>query len=467
VAEFEDVRDRLLAKLGVETPRLEMYDNYFEGEQPLKFLAPALQQQLGDKIAEVVINVPRFGVEAYDNRLDIQGFRFPGIPNADDALWGVWQANDGDSLAQQAHRESLALGRAYTIVGEGEDDIPLITAESPFEAIHEDDPRTHEVKYGVKRWTDEDKTIWVDFFHPYGRQTWFQTEKAKSYTLERSLTEENDFNLCRMVPLINDPRMLGRVKGAKGFDQRLGRSVFHDVIGPVDALNKTLTDLLTSAEFHAMPRRWATGLNEDDFVDEASGAQLETYSLVAGRLWATESEKAKFGQFDEADLKNFHETARLWLQLAGTLLALPPHYLSFESQTPPSADAIRSSEAQLVKRAERKQSTLAGRWERVQRLVLLTQGRPDSLELRRIETLWTDPATPTVAQRTDATVKLFTAKDGAGRSLITAEQAREDLGYSPEQRKRMKDYDAGDMDSALDAAIQVAAERESAPPISV
>jgi hypothetical protein len=463
MAEFEDVRDRLLAKLGVETPKLESYDDYLDGEQPLKFLAPALQQQLGSKIAEVVINIPRFGVEAYENRLDVEGFRFPGKQDADDDLWGIWQANDGDSLSQQVHRESLALGRAYAIVGEGEDEIPLITAESPFEAIHEDDFRTHEVKYGVKRWTDEDKTIWVDLFHPYGRQTWFQTEKAKKFTLENSLTEENDFNLCRMVPLINDPRILGRVKGAKGYDQRLGRSVFHDVIGPVDALNKTLTDMMTSAEFHAMPRRWATGLNADDFVDEASGAQMETYSLVAGRIWATESEGAKFGQFAEADLKNFHDTAKLWLQIAGSMLALPPHYMSFDTQTPPSADAIRSSEAQLVKRAERKQSVLAARWERVQRLVLMTQGKPDSLELRRIETLWSDPSTPTIAQKADATVKLFTAKDGAGRSIITADQARQDLGYSQEQRNRMTAYDRGDTDAALSAAIQVATERETAP----
>jgi hypothetical protein len=322
------------------------------------------------------------------------------------------------------------------------------------------------VKYGVKRWTDEDKTIWVDLFHPYGRQTWFQTEKAKKFTLDNGLTETNEFNLCRMVPLVNDPRTLGRVRGAEGFDQRLGRSVFHDVIGPVDALNKVLTDMMTSAEFHAMPRRWATGLNVDDFVDEASGAQFETYSMVAGRVWSSENEKTQFGQFQEADLKNFHDTAKLWLQLAGTLLALPPHYLSFESQTPPSADAIRSAEAQLVKRAERKQSTLSGRWERVQRLVVLTQGRPDTPELRRIETLWTDPATPTKAQKTDAAVKLYTAKDGAGRSLIPAEQTREDLGYSPEQRARMAAADLGDTDSALSAAIQLAAERESAPALT-
>jgi hypothetical protein len=459
VAAIEDVRDRLLAALAAETPKLALLDDYMEGEQPLKFVAPALQQQLGGRVADLIVNLPRFGVEAYENRLDVQGFRFPGSESADKRLWSIWEANDGDFLSQQAHRESLALGRSYTIVGEGEDDIPLITAESPFEAIHEDDPRTHEVKYGLKRWTDEEKTVWVDVFHPNGRVTWRQAGKDKKWVLDSS--EDNDFNLCRMVPLINDPRILGRVRPGRP-DQRLGRSVFQDIIGPVDALNKSLVDMMVSAEFHAMPRRYATGLNADDFVDEATGEQMDTWSMVAGRMWATESKDAKFGQFAEADLTNFHNTAKLLMQIASMMLALPPHYLSFVGDNPASADAIRSSEVQLVKRAERKQSILSSRWERVQRLVLMTNGEPDGPKLRQIETLWRDPSTPTVSQQADATVKLFTAKDGAGRSIITADQAREDLGYSPEQRARMAAYDLGDTDAALSAAIQVASERESA-----
>jgi hypothetical protein len=459
MAAIEDIRDRLIAALAAETPRLEVLDNYMEGEQPLKFLAPALQQQLGGRIAELIVNLPRFGVEAYENRLDVEGFRFPGDESADADLWAIWQANDGDFLSQQAHRESLALGRAYTIVGEGDDDIPLITAESAFEAIHEDDPRTHEVKYGLKRWTDEEKTNWVDLFHPNGRITWRQGEKQKGW--KQDSEEVNDFNLCRMVPLLNDPRVLGRFRPGK-FDQRLGRSVFQDIIGPVDALNKSLLDMMVSAEFHAMPRRYATGLNADDFVDEATGQQLDTWSMVAGRMWATESKDAKFGQFAEADLTNFHNTAKLLMQIASMMLALPPHYLSFVGDNPASADAIRSSEVQLVKRAERKQAILSTRWERVQRLVRMTQGEQDGPKLRQIETLWRDPSTPTLQQQAEATVKLFTARDGAGRSIITADQAREDLGYSPEQRARMAAYDLGDTDAALSAAIQVASERETA-----
>lgn len=459
MSDVEDVRDRLIKSLRRETPQLVKNDNYFEGEQPLRFLSGELQEQLGSRIAELVVNLPRFAVDAYEQRLDIEGFRIGGNESSDDELWKIWQYNDGDLLSQQVHREGLALARAYTIVGEGDADVPLITAESPFEAIHEDDARTHEVKYGLKQWQDEDKTRWVDLYHPNGRVTWFKAVKQTGWSFDSE--EQNDFNLCRMVPLVNDPRVLGRYRPGK-FDQRLGRALFHDIIGPTDALNKIVTDMMVSGEFHAMPRRWATGLKEDDFLDEATGKQMDTFSLIAGRLWGVENEKASFGQFAEADMTNFHNTAKLITQFAVMLLGLPAHYLPFVGDNPASADAIRSSEIQMVKRAERKHSTLGTRWERVQRLVLMTQGRPDSTEMRSIETLWRDASTPTVAQKGDAIVKLVATRDSAGRSIIDVDQAREDLGYTKTQSERMDAGDQATTDAALSAAVQAAAEAERA-----
>jgi hypothetical protein len=458
----EMVRDRLVGKLTRSLPALKKNDDYLEGEQPLRFVAPALREQLGNRIADVVLDIPSYITDVYENRLDIEGFRFAGQDSSDDDLWSIWQHNDGDMLAQQAHRESLGLARAYAIVGQGDDGIPLITAESPFEAIHEDDARTHEVKYGLKRWIDEDKTKWIDLFHPNGRVTWFSNRKSGGW--KQDSVENNEFGLCRLVPLINDPRMLGRERFARRgrYDQRLGRSVFHGIIPLADALNKIATDMMVSAEFHAMPRRWATGLNEDDFVDEATGKQLETFELVAGRMWGVSDKDVKFGQFAEADLSNFHNTAKLLMQVAGQLVALPPNYLAFSGDNPASADALKAAETQLVKRAERKQSTLGTRWERVQRLVLLTQGKADSENARQIETLWRDAATPTLAQKADAISKLVTTKDGSGRSIIGVEQAREDLGYTSEQRRRMAAADQADSNSALLAAVQAASESERA-----
>jgi hypothetical protein len=235
--------------------------------------------------------------------------------------------------------------------------------------------------------------------------------------------------------------------------------VFHDLLGPTEALNKILTDMMVSAEFHAMPRRWATGLTEEDFVDE-NGKALSTFEMIAGRIWGSDNEKATFGQFPEASLDNFHATAKLLVQFAFMMLGLPANYLPFVGDNPASADAIRASETQLVKRAERKQSVLSTRWERVQRLVLLTQGKADTDKVRQIETMWGDPSTPTLAQKADATVKLVQAKDSTGRSIITVDQAREDLGYTQGQRDRMASADAVAEDATLAAAVKAAADAE-------
>lgn len=434
---------RLSRALNREKKPLEKNDQYFEGEQPLRFIAPILEREMGFRLSPIVLNLALFAVDVYDNRLDIEGFRIGSnrrSRTADDDVEDTWEENQGSFISQQVHREGLALGRGYAMVGPGEtdDDAPVITIESPFDAIHEDDPRTKKVKHGIKRWTDLDKVQWMTYLHQEGSVTW--RKKGRDWVEDAGERDDHDFGICSLVPLMNDPRVLGRSRPTK-FDQRLGRSVFHPIISPLDGLNKFATDMMVSGEFHALPRRWGTGLNEDDFVDEKTGKALDTFSMIAGRMWGTSSDKAKFGQFPEADLKNFHDTIKLLMQIIAMELGLPSHYLLFQGDNPPSADAIRSSEAQLVKRAERKQQSLSHGWETVQRLVLLELGRDEDAKPRNIETLWRDPSTPTVAQKADAIVKLVQAKDNSGRSLVPIEQARDDLGYTELEQERMRDWD--------------------------
>lgn len=446
---------RLSRALSREKKPLEKNDLYFEGEQPLKFIAPLLEREMGYRVSPIVLNLALFAVDVYDNRLDIEGFRIGNdrrSRTADTDVEDVWEENLGPYISQQVHREGLALARGYAMVGpaETEDDAPVITIESPFDAIHEDDPRTKRVRHGIKRWTDPDKTKWMTYLHQNGSVTWRQ---QKGDWIEDE-TDEHEFGICSLVPLMNDPRMLGRARPGK-FDQRLGRSVFHPIISPLDGLNKFASDMMISGEFHALPRRWGTGLNQNDFVDEKTGEALNTFSMIAGRMWGTSSSRkdAEFGQFPEADLSNFHNTIKLLMQIIAMELGLPSHYLLFQGDNPPSADAIRSSEAQLVKRAERKQRNLSTGWETVQRLVLLELGRDEDARPRMVETLWRDPSTPTIAQKADAIVKLVQAKDDSGRSIVPIEQAREDLGYTEMQQDRMRDWDANvTTDPQIDAA---------------
>lgn len=454
--EIEKTRDRLLKLRNRELPALEKADRYFEDEQSLKFLSPVLQEQLGDRVAPIVISIPRTSVDVFDERLDIRGFNLSLDDKPDAGLaremidW--FEYNGGAFKSQQAQHEALALGRSYALVGPNPDDTsnPLLTVESPFDCAHELDPATREVRYGIKVWTEEDRTRWVNLYHPDGRITW---RRKNSEWVEDS-RDEPGFGLTSLQPLIPLPRMLGRYR-TRRFDQRLGRPIFQPVLSTLDAINKSAYDMMVSSEFHGLPRRWATGLQESDFVDPVTEKPIDTFSLIAGRMWGTMAEKAKFGQFREADLANFHNTIKLLFQITATLLGLPADYLGFQGENPPSADALRASESRLVKRAERMQTVLGEPWARVQRLRALHAGESDRRELRLVQTDWRSAATPTKAQEADAIVKLVQARDAQGRSILPLEQARIDLGYSQSARDEMREMDKRAMqDPYLDRALR-------------
>lgn len=421
-----DLIDQLTAELAADHRRLKHLDEYYEGEQPLKYMAPILQEELGDRITQMVIAWPQMVVDAYETRLDVEGFRLPGDSVSDAELLRIWQANDLDDESPQAHLEALVLGRSYVIIGPGDDpDTPVISVEHPAQVITRRDPRTREVTYGLKRWTGDDDLVHVALYKP---------ERTEYYVLDGGRWVADGENvhglgIVPVVPLLNKPRVM----------RQGGRSEMQPILPIADAANKMATDMMVSGEFHAIPRRAWFGMTEEDFVDE-HGKPLSVWQRAAGREWATENRKgteADVVQFPEADLRNFHETIQLLADLVQQVAALPPHYMRSGTNNPASADAIRSSEAQLVKRCERKQSWFGGSWERVMRIAALMSDRSwDGVDLRRIEAVWRDPATPTVAQKADAAVKLYTS------GISTLRQTREDVGYTDAQITQMEDDDA-------------------------
>lgn len=419
----EELVDKLSAQLAADRGEIEKYSKYYEGKQPLKYMAPQLEQELGSRITQLVINWPRLGVDAYEARLDVEGFRVTGEAKGSDRLWEIWQANDLDEVAQQAHLEALVTGRSFVIVGPGEEPgTPLITVEHPLQVTVMRDPGTRRVTAALKRWTDDDETVNATLY--LENETRYYRLVNGQHELDRTI--QHDRGVVPVVPLVNRPRML----------HPSGVSELADVVGIADAANKMATDMMISAEFHAMPRRAWFGMTEDDFVDD-NGNPLSVWSRLAGREWATalrRREEADVEQFAEADLKNFHDSIKLLAQVAGQILALPPHYMQFAAANPPSADAIRSSEAQLVKRAERKQSVFGGSWEQVMRIAARIAGI-DIGDMRLLETVWRDASTPTVAQVSDASVKKLQV------GIATLRQAREDCGYTDTQIKVMEEED--------------------------
>lgn len=403
-------------------------DAYYEGQQLLSYMAPELVAEMADRIRQVVVNWPRLVVDSLEERLDVEGFRFPGKAKADPGLWEMWQANDLDEESQLGHLDALVMKRAFVIVGSNEEDdqIPLITVESPLEVHAERDPRTREVAAAVKLWCEEEgssKTDYANLYLPNARVT-YQKIKGEWVEVDR---DDHNLGVVQVVPLVNRARTRNRG----------GVSELADVIPLSDAACKIATDMMVSAEYHAVPRRVAFGFDEQDFVDQ-DGNPVSAFSRVAGRVWATTKTKidgADVVQFPEANLANFHQTINSLAALVASLSGLPPHFLGLTTDNPASADAIRSSETRLIKRAERKQRGFGGSWEQVQRLALRIRDGEWSDDAKRLETVWRSAATPTVAQAADAAVKLYAA------GIVPLLQTRESIGFSETQIALMEEAD--------------------------
>jgi hypothetical protein len=416
-----------------EMSELKRLNSYYEGKQPLSYMAPELQAELQETVRQVVINWPRLVVDSVEERLDVEGFRFPGEPAADDELWRIWQANDMDTQSQQGHLDALIMGRAYVVIGTREDDekTPLITVESPLDMFAEFDPRTRVIRAAVRRWREEGeggaKIEHATLLLPDATSFWVQ---EKGGWVEDPELERDDHEIGEVMVevLANRPRL----KCPNGVSELM------DVIPVSDAACKVATDMMVSAEYHATPRRVAFGFGEEDFVD-ANGRRVSAFSRIIGRMWATEKNRKEDGadviQFSEASLSNFHDTINQLATLVASLAGLPPHFMGHATDNPASADGIRSAETRLVKRSERKQRGNGGTWERVQRKVLRIRDGAWDPRSRSLETIWRDASTPTVAQKADAAVKLFQA------GIVPKRQTREDLGYTQAQIERMEELD--------------------------
>lgn len=439
--------DKLSQRLETSRHTIEKMDKYYAGTQPLTFLSDDVKAA-APKLFNVAINWPRLIVGAIEERLDVEGFRTAPDTPGDAELWRIWQANNLDESSQLAHTEAFVHGRSYAIVWAGKDRAtPRITVESAKQVYVAHDPGTGARIAAVKRFVDADgharATLYLpnrivryrsaSFVPAVDYDEWFYdphvTPPPGGWNKIESLP--NPLGIVPVVPFVNRPRLTNPE----------GESELADVTVPADAINKLATDLMVSAEFHAQPRRWATGfeipmIDEKDSAGKLTGEKIpdpKVFSQVKGRTWLAEAPETRFGQFDEATLAGFLDSIRTFTHAIASLSGLPPHYLALSAtDNPASADAIRSAEASLITKVRRKARAFGGSWEDVMRLAVMVRDGSFPEDMAGIETVWADPETRTVAQAADAAVKLVTA------GIIPAEQAQEDLGYTPVQIDRMR-----------------------------
>lgn len=434
MASIKDMIEKARENLGRDRRQLDNDSRYYEAELTLDVSRHPLRREMPNMNASV--GWSRLYLDSLVERIAIVGFRTPGASDSDDRLQEWWRANDLDQEAQISFLETFIHGRSYVSVSAPTDediafghpmDAPIIRIESPKNMWVEIDQRTKHVLWAVRFYldpqnqgqdTDQDYTVYLP-----DRTIYVKDARGGRYTTTGE--DVHNLGIVPIVPSFNRERV----------GDRYGRSeIIPELRNLQDVATQVVQNMQMAADLMAVPQRLLFGVEKEAITqNQDPAAQYKAY--MAGIL-AFEDENAKATQFNAAELSNYTGVTQELAKMAASYTGLPPQYLSFSSQTPASAEAIRSAESRLVKKAELKGAMFGNVWERVMKVASVVMTGAVDETLRQIEAILTDPSTPTYAAKADAAIKLV-----GGKPVIPVKQARLDMSYTPAELQQMELWD--------------------------
>lgn len=422
---------RLTSQIWRHRRQVELLDAYYEGTQRLEHIGIAVPPEL--RRFETVVNVPRMAVDEPEHRQGLKGFQRSGKFGVDRGLQEGWEYNNLDSQSSLAHKDARTHGRAFVTVSTNADDAeqPLITIEPVAAFGVEADTRQRRFTSALRLYKDPvARTTHCTLYQPEVTR-WLRREGA--VWVDEEDPDEHQLGRLPVVMLRNRPRT-GRLFGV---------SEMADVMKLADAIARMVTNMQVAGEALAVPHRWATGLKKDDFVDK-KGRPVPVWEAYLTVMKMSQNPNAKFGSFVAADLKNFTDAVDSMMAWCASVLGLPTRYAGQQSVNPATEGAIRADEARLIKNVERMNTHDGAAWSWVQgiRERFTTGEWPANNSIRA---LWFDPATPTISQRADATLKLYQG------GVLSREGTWDELGWDEPRKDRERAYfDAEARDPLLD-----------------
>lgn len=427
----------LARRLDARRPLFDKYERYYAGDHPLLFASEKFRKAFGGLFSEFASNFMPLVVDAVEERLNVEGFRFGPDAEADMDAWRIWQVNQLDADSQVAHTESLINGMSYAMVWP-EDDEPKITVEHPTQTIigYAAGDRRRRLA-ALKKWLDDSGHVYATLYLPDNVWKFKSDVRGKNGAwplassirwIERGVAGEtfpidNPLKVVPVVELPNRPRLL-----------LPGQSEIKDAIPLQDAINKELADMLVASEFVAFRQRWVTGYEIPR--DPKTNQPIEEFKAAIDRLWAVEDKDVTFGEFGETNLEQYVRVVQDLVQHVATQTRTPPHYFYLKGQMP-SGESIKSAETGLVTKARRKMRHFGEGWEEIMRLAFAVKGDSARQDIATVETIWGDPESRTEGEHVDAVMKKK-ALD------VPRKQLWEDLGYSPTQIERFEKMLADD-----------------------
>lgn len=416
MAEPSILLKRMLDKLAKQRAGIKKYGDYFDGVQPLAFATSTYRAEFETMVKSISDNWMPIVVEAVNERMHVDGFRFGDDPSADADAWLIWQENGLDCDSELLHLDAFKYGVSAALVWLDEDTgRPVITVEHPTEVCVAHAPGTARKRVAaVKSWHDD----WEDVHYAnlYLPEITYKFASPDGNAWLEFEAVPNPVGIVPVVAFRNRLDTFGRA-----------RSELDGFLSTQDQINKLVADMMVASEFAAFRQRWATGMEIPK--DPDTGLAIQPFKASVNRLWVNPSEDGKFGDFGATDLKNYIDAITARIQSLASRSRTPPHYL-LSSGVVPNAESTKAAETGLISKVRSRQRAFGEAWEDVMRLAFAMTGDARKDEVKA-EAIWRDPETRSESEHMDALIKQLAL--GVPKEALWSA-----AGYTPTEIGRFK-----------------------------
>lgn len=405
---------------------------YYDGEAGVKNMGIAIPSSMVNITA--ILAWPEIVVDALEERLDWLGWA--GIGGTDvTGMQAVFREQQLGAEVAKAILEALVTGVGFVEVSAGgTGELPVQVGAVPASrATFRWDARRGRMAAGVVVSTGDRGERLETLYLP--DETVTVTRSGNRVEVVSRVTHNR--GRCGLVVLANRSRA-GEIRGKSELTPAIRYYTDHAV--------RTLLEMEYNREIYTTPQRYFINVDPGELGMDAdsseSGRALQAYRAAMTHATAIPANdegmpEPKLGQFQSAPPTPYIEEVKMMGQHVAAAAGIPVSYLGFNTDNPPSADAIRALEARLIKKAERRQAIFgeALRNDLGYIVASILNGAPVEHEfVGGLQVRWRNAATPTMAASADAAVKL------AGSQIIPpdSEVLLEMLGLTPEDQQRVQ-----------------------------
>lgn len=373
-------------------------NNYYHGLNRVKDLGIAIPPQLRN--VQEAIGWPKIAVDALAKRIELEGWN-----DLDDiGLNEIFDANHLLTEAKKAHLDAFKYGVSYVVVGQGD----TIIGE-PEVLITVENPNFCAANFNIRKRRVQDAIL----VQEAGKGVYFGTYLTETETIpfiikgdkiiDDPYDERSTHGFSRVpVVQITNRTETGTFRGHSEITQ--------PIVSVTNSMARTMLGAEVAREFYSAPQRYILGADNEMFIDK-DGNQRDALAVSMDRVLALPGGGMngevlpQVGQFAANSPTPFIDSMKFYSQLFATYAEIPEHYLGFNTVNPTSADAIRASESNLIKKSQDRINEFMKPWQEVATLAILARDGvlPDNF---RPTPIFRNPATISSSAATDEVMKL-------------------------------------------------------------